>query len=85
MSADHGEASSSADVAVRMGLRITSLGPYRANLMAKGLVYAPQHGQIAYTVPGIANFVDRRRDELDVSRNWSLAFPTAGGARRGHS
>lgn len=69
MSADHGEASSSSDVAARMGLRITSLGPYRANLMAKGLVYSPQHGLIAYTVPGMADFVDRHREELDVSGN----------------
>ena len=64
MSADHDAASLTSDVAARMGLKITSLGPYRANLMAKGLVYSPQHGAIAYTVPGMAAYVHRHRDDL---------------------
>ena len=64
MAADHDAPSSTSDVARRLGLKITSLGPYRANLMSKGLVYAPEHGQIAYTVPGMAAFVGRHRDDL---------------------
>ena len=27
-------------------------------------LYAPEHGQIAYTVPGMAAFVGRHRDDL---------------------
>lgn len=50
----------SSEVASRMGRVPTSLGPARANLIAKGLVYSPQHGQIAYTVPGMADFVRRQ-------------------------
>jgi len=64
MSADHDAASQTSDVAERMGLKMTSLGPYRANLMAKGLVYSPEHGAIAYTVPGMAAYVHRHRDDL---------------------
>lgn len=61
---DEGPSSTSA-VAQRMGIRITSLGPYRANLMAKGLVYAPEHGQVAFTVPGMAGYVARHHDGVD--------------------
>jgi hypothetical protein len=65
MSADHDMPSQTSDVAERMGLKITSLGPYRANLIAKGLVYSPEHGVIAYTVPGMAAYVHRHRDDVE--------------------
>jgi hypothetical protein len=52
-------------VAQRMGIQSSSLGPYRAALINKGLVYAPEHGQIAFTVPGMAGYVERHHDELD--------------------
>jgi hypothetical protein len=65
MSEDHDAPSLTSDVARRMGLKITSLGPYRANLMAKGLVYSPEHGAIAYTVPGMAAYVHRHREDVD--------------------
>ena len=64
MSADHDAPSQTSDVAERMGLKISSLGPYRANLMAKGLVYSPEHGAIAYTVPGMATYVHRHREDV---------------------
>ena len=66
MAVDDDAPSASSDVARRMDLRITSLGPYRANLMAKGLIFAPEHGKVAYTVPGMAAFVARHGDDLDV-------------------
>jgi hypothetical protein len=62
--AEDGEGpSSSSDVARRMGIKATSLGPYRANLISKGLVYAPEHGLLAYTVPGMAAYVHRHRED----------------------
>jgi hypothetical protein len=62
--AEDGEGpSSSSQVAQRMGKRITSLGPARANLINKGLIYAPEHGQVAYTVPGMADYVHRHRED----------------------
>jgi hypothetical protein len=36
------------------------LGPIRAGLIFKGLVYAPEHGLVAFTVPGMANFISRQ-------------------------
>ena len=63
MVADDGEPSMIADVTHRLGKASSkSLGPARSSLIGKGIVYAPEHGIIAYTVPGIADFVRRRHD-----------------------
>ena len=60
MSPDDGRPSLSSDVAARMSRSPSALGPARASLINKGLVYAPEHGQIAYTVPGMASFITRQ-------------------------
>ncbi len=66
--AEDGEGpSTSSEIAHRMGLKPTSLGPYRANLINKGLVYAPDHGLVAYTVPGMSDYVHRHQDDLDAA------------------
>lgn len=65
MAVDGEGPSPTARVAQRMALQPSSLGPYRAALINKGLVYAPEHGQIAFTVPGMSAYVDRHHDELD--------------------
>ena len=53
----------SGEVARRLGkTRVQQVGPTRANLIHKGLIYAPEHGQVAYTVPGMADFVRRQQD-----------------------
>jgi hypothetical protein len=31
----------------------------RAELIARGLIYSPEHGQVAFTVPGMAAFIER--------------------------
>lgn len=41
----------SGDVAALMGLKTTSVGPTRGKLIAKGMVYAPAHGDTEFTVP----------------------------------
>lgn len=57
---DHG--SSSSEVATRLSRKPASLGPTRASLIAKGLIYAPEHGIVAFTVPGMAAFIGRQTD-----------------------
>jgi len=52
--------STTGEVAARLNKRITSLGPTRANLISKGLIYSPDHGMVAYTVPAMAEFVRRQ-------------------------
>lgn len=62
MAPDGDDGSSSGEIARRLGRKPASLGPTRASLIAKGLVYAPEHGRIAFTVPGMATFIGRQPD-----------------------
>lgn len=60
MAEDGGEPSVSGVLAERLGKTVQALGPARANLVAKGLIYPPQHGHIAFTVPLIHDFITRQ-------------------------
>ena len=60
MAADGDGPSESGEVARRLGKKASSVGPTRANLIAKGIAYAPEHGLIAFTVPGMGEFVQRQ-------------------------
>lgn len=48
-----------ADIADTMGVKITTLGPVRASLIKKGMVYSPSHGDMAFTVPIFDEFMRR--------------------------
>jgi hypothetical protein len=63
MAVDGDAGSASGEVAERMGKKVTSLGPARASLIGKGLIYSPDHGMVAYTVPGMAAFVGRQPED----------------------
>lgn len=62
MAEDGDEGSASSDIAARLGRTVGSVSPTRNGLIAKGLVYAPEHGVVAFTVPGMAAFIDRQID-----------------------
>ncbi len=49
----------SSDVAKVMNRSGRSLGPTRDSLIKKGMIYAPEHGQIAFTVPLFDQFMRR--------------------------
>jgi hypothetical protein len=49
-------------IAKRTGKMASQLSTTRAALIAKGLVYAPERGRLAFTVPGIAAFIQRRSE-----------------------
>jgi hypothetical protein len=49
----------SADIADKLGAKITTLGPVRASLIKKGMVYSPSHGDMAFTVPLFDEFMRR--------------------------
>lgn len=51
----------SGEVAVRLGKSINGCGPTRAKLIHKGLIYAPDHGIVAFTVPGMHGFIMRQK------------------------
>ncbi len=54
------------DVAVLLERESTQLGPTRAELIDMGLLYTPQHGYAAFTVPHFDRFLRRAVPELVV-------------------
>ena len=59
--AEDGEGpSSSSEIAARLGKKASALGPARANLIAKGLIYSPEYGVVAFTVPAMCRFIERQ-------------------------
>ena len=51
----------SSDVADALGENVQSLGPRRAQIIRKGMIYSPSHGDIAFTVPMFEEY---------LARNW---------------
>lgn len=49
----------SSDVADMLGEKMTSLGPRRATIISKGMIYSPAHGDIAFTVPMFDDYLNR--------------------------
>lgn len=46
-------------IAEVLGQRVTSLGPTRSHLIQKGMVWSPNHGDVAFTVPLFDEFMRR--------------------------
>ncbi len=64
--AENGEGSYRiSDVAETLKVKVGSLSPRRAKLIAKGMIYAPTHGDIDFTVPLFHEFM--RRAIPDIS------------------
>lgn len=49
----------SGDIADRLRRKVTSLGPVRNQLIAKGMIWSPNHGDTAFTVPLFDEFMRR--------------------------
>jgi hypothetical protein len=49
----------SGQIAERLGRKVTALAPIRAQLIAKGMVWSPSHGDTAFTVPLFDEFMHR--------------------------
>jgi AAA ATPase domain len=49
----------SGDIAQELGREVTSLGPTRNQLIAKGMIWSPHHGDTAFTVPLFDEFMHR--------------------------
>ncbi|EMY35312.1 hypothetical protein D477_005066 [Arthrobacter crystallopoietes BAB-32] len=56
--------SGTGEIASRLGRKVTSLGKLRGELVSKGLIYSPEYGRVAFTVPGMADFIERQNLEL---------------------
>ncbi len=49
----------SGKIAKLLGKKVTDLGPVRDQLMNKGIIYSPHHGETAFTVPLFDAFMRR--------------------------
>lgn len=49
----------SSDVAEVLGESVQALGPRRAQIISKGMIYSPAHGDIAFTVPMFEDYLKR--------------------------
>jgi Cdc6-like AAA superfamily ATPase len=49
----------SGDIAEELGRNVTSLGPTRSQLISKGMIWSPNHGDTAFTVPLFDEFMRR--------------------------
>jgi hypothetical protein len=60
MAVDYDQPSRTNQIAERLGVKPIAVSPRRAELIAKGLIYSPQHGYVAFTVPQMADFINRQ-------------------------
>lgn len=65
------DAHRSGKIAQLLGLKLSNLGPLRAKLIKKGMIYSPAHGDIAFTAPLFDEFM-RRMVPLDAIYHRSL-------------
>ena len=50
----------SGEVADTLGVKVQSVAPTRSSLIKKGMIYSPQHGDTAFTVPLFDAFLKRQ-------------------------
>lgn len=58
----------SGDIAECLGINVESAAPLRSGLIKKGMIYSPQHGDTAFTVPLFDEYMKRAMPELRVKK-----------------
>ncbi|MCB1384679.1 MAG: ATP-binding protein [Hyphomicrobiales bacterium] len=58
----------SGEVAEKLKVKVTSLGPVRNGLIRKGMIYSPAHGDTAFTVPLFDEFMMRVMPQIGDNR-----------------
>jgi DNA polymerase III delta prime subunit len=58
----------SGDVAEELGLDVKIAAPLRNNLIKKGMIYSPKHGDTAFTVPLFEGFMKRIMPDFSLSK-----------------
>ena len=53
------------EIAECLSVKINSIGPTRAKLINKGMIYSPAHGYLAFTVPLFDDFMRRTMPEFE--------------------
>ena len=62
MAQDGEEGSSTSDLAQRAQKKQSSMTMTRSSLIRKGIIYAPTLGRLAFTVPGMADYIQRLKE-----------------------
>jgi len=55
----------SGDIAALLNVEVSALGPRRSSLISKGMIWSPNHGDTAFTVPLFDQFMQRIMPEAD--------------------
>lgn len=58
----------SGDIAEKLGLKVQGVAPLRNGLIKKGMIYAPNHGDTAFTVPLFETFMKRAMPEMPLAK-----------------
>lgn len=67
MAAQGDTPSSTGELALSLGTSPQSLSTVRQGLIDKGIVFSPERGRVAFTVPGMSSFVTRQFAQMDES------------------
>ncbi|MDZ7802091.1 MAG: hypothetical protein U5K81_15035 [Trueperaceae bacterium] len=57
------------EVAEALGRKTTAISTIRKNLIDKGMIYSPSHGEMAFTVPLFDAFMKRVMPGFDPASN----------------
>lgn len=68
----------SGDIAGRLGRTSQSLGPIRSSLITKGMIWSPNHGDTAFTVPMFDQYMKR----IMPGNDWQPPPVVAGAGRK---
>lgn len=60
----------SGDIANKLGKAVEQVAPLRAQLINKGMIYSPAHGDIAFTVPLFEEFLIREIPRFSLNDNY---------------
>ncbi|HEX4044300.1 MAG TPA: ATP-binding protein, partial [Gammaproteobacteria bacterium] len=61
----------SGDIANKLGKAVEQVAPLRAQLISKGMIYSPAHGDIAFTVPLFEEFLIREIPIFSAKDNYT--------------
>lgn len=65
------------DIADTLGVKVNAIGPTRAKLIKKGMVYSPAHGDMDFTVPLFDEFMVRAIPTFATKANVLPSSPSA--------
>ena len=63
-----GDSRRSGDIAEKLGMNVQNVASLRSGLIKKGMIYAPSHGETAFTVPLFGEFMKRVMPELTLEK-----------------